>query len=37
MTVCGITAEYNPFHTGHLHHIAETRRSPGLAQRESLP
>lgn len=29
MTVCGITAEYNPFHTGHLHHIAETRRSLG--------
>ena len=27
MTVYGITAEYNPFHTGHLHHIAETRRS----------
>ncbi len=29
MTVCGITAEYNPFHTGHLHHIAETRRRLG--------
>lgn len=29
MTVCGITAEYNPFHTGHLHHIAETRRLLG--------
>lgn len=29
MTVCGITAEYNPFHTGHLHHITETRRSLG--------
>ena len=29
LTVCGITAEYNPFHTGHLHHIAETRRSLG--------
>ena len=29
MTVCGITAEYNPFHTGHLHHITETRRILG--------
>ena len=27
MTVCGITAEYNPFHTGHLHHIPK----PGAA------
>ena len=26
MTVCGIVAEYNPFHAGHAHHIAETRR-----------
>ena len=29
MTVCGIVAEYNPFHAGHAHHIAETRRVLG--------
>ena len=29
MTVCGIVAEYNPFHAGHLFHIAETRRHLG--------
>ena len=29
MTVCGIVAEYNPFHAGHAHHIAETRRILG--------
>ena len=29
MTVCGIVAEYNPFHAGHLFHIAETRRLLG--------
>lgn len=29
MTVCGIVAEYNPFHTGHAHHLAETRRRLG--------
>lgn len=29
MTVCGIVAEYNPFHTGHAHHIAQTRRALG--------
>lgn len=25
MTVCGIVAEYNPLHNGHLYHIAQTR------------
>ena len=25
--VAGIIAEYNPFHMGHLHHIAETKKS----------
>ena len=29
MTVCGIVAEYNPFHAGHAHHIAQTRRALG--------
>ena len=29
MTVCGIVAEYNPFHTGHAHHIAQTQRALG--------
>ena len=29
MGVCGIVAEYNPFHTGHAHHLAETRRILG--------
>ena len=29
MTVCGIVAEYNPFHTGHAHHIAQTQRTLG--------
>lgn len=29
MKVCGIVAEYNPFHRGHLYHIAETRRRTG--------
>ena len=27
--VAGIIAEYNPFHRGHAHHIAETRRRVG--------
>lgn len=27
--VCGIVAEYNPFHSGHARHIAETRRALG--------
>lgn len=26
MKVCGIVAEYNPFHSGHKYHIEETRR-----------
>ncbi len=26
MTICGIIAEYNPFHLGHVHHLIETRR-----------
>ena len=29
MNVCGIVAEYNPFHRGHAHQIAETRRILG--------
>lgn len=29
MEVCGIVAEYNPFHAGHAHHLAETRRKLG--------
>lgn len=29
MTICGTIAEYNPFHTGHAHHLAETRRLLG--------
>lgn len=29
MTAAGIVAEYNPFHAGHAHHIAETRRTLG--------
>ena len=29
MAVVGIVAEYNPFHTGHRWHIAETRRRLG--------
>lgn len=26
MNVCGIVAEYNPFHNGHLHHLLESRQ-----------
>lgn len=26
MNVCGIIAEYNPFHNGHLYHIEETKK-----------
>lgn len=26
MKACGITAEYNPFHNGHMHQIAETKK-----------
>ena len=29
MKIAGIIAEYNPFHRGHAHHIAETRRKTG--------
>ena len=29
MKIGGIVAEYNPFHTGHAHHLAETRRFLG--------
>ncbi len=29
MIACGITAEYNPFHNGHMHQIAETRKQCG--------
>lgn len=29
MNVCGVVAEYNPFHAGHAHHLAETRRALG--------
>ncbi|NBH79136.1 hypothetical protein D3Z52_13385 [Clostridiaceae bacterium] len=29
MTICGIIAEYNPFHLGHAYHLAETRRRLG--------
>lgn len=29
MNICGIVAEYNPFHTGHAHHITQTRRMSG--------
>lgn len=27
MKISGIVCEYNPFHNGHLHHIAETRKN----------
>lgn len=26
MKICGIVAEYNPFHTGHFYHIQQTRK-----------
>lgn len=29
MKVCGIIAEYNPFHSGHAYHIAAARRESG--------
>ena len=29
MKICGIVAEYNPFHNGHRYHIEETRRRTG--------
>jgi predicted nucleotidyltransferase len=31
MRAVGIVAEYNPFHNGHLYHVAETRRLAGDA------
>ena len=29
MRICGVTAEYNPFHEGHEYHIAEAKRQSG--------
>ena len=29
MKIAGIIAEYNPFHNGHIHHIAQTREITG--------
>ena len=29
MNIAGIAAEYNPFHSGHARHVAETRRTLG--------
>lgn len=29
MEIVGVVAEYNPFHRGHAHHLAETRRMAG--------
>lgn len=29
MKICGVTAEYNPFHEGHAYHIAEARKTTG--------
>lgn len=29
MNIAGIVCEYNPFHSGHLHQLAETRRALG--------
>lgn len=29
MKICGIIAEYNPFHAGHAYHIAETKKKLG--------
>ena len=29
MKICGVTAEYNPFHEGHAYHIAEAKRQSG--------
>ena len=26
MNICGIIAEYNPFHNGHAYHIEQTKR-----------
>jgi predicted nucleotidyltransferase len=30
LNTLGIICEYNPFHTGHMHHINESRRATGL-------
>jgi len=29
MTICGVIAEYNPFHLGHAYHLREARRVSG--------
>lgn len=29
MRICGIVAEYNPFHKGHAHHIKMTKKNTG--------
>ena len=29
MSICGIIAEYNPFHLGHIYHIEQSRRLTG--------
>lgn len=29
MKICGVVAEYNPFHNGHAHHLARTRQQLG--------
>lgn len=29
MNICGVIAEYNPFHNGHKYHLAEARRLSG--------
>ena len=29
MNICGIVAEYNPFHAGHAYHIEQTRAQLG--------
>ncbi len=29
MKICGVAAEYNPFHTGHLHHLSQIRKTLG--------
>ena len=26
LNICGIVAEYNPFHNGHVYHIEETKK-----------
>ena len=29
MTICGVVAEYNPFHNGHVYHLEQTRAKVG--------